>query len=344
VRLEGQLVAFERGATDPARADQAKRAEDAVAKQQADLDRVMAQSRRVGCEGRGFFSLFSGQPAQCTQINAQIDQMRANLDRALADLQRAQGGSADRDGQRRALLVALGQNDCGPQYRQYANQGSGGGFFETLFGPGPGASASIFNPNGPGAATGDTYRTLCVRTCDGFYFPISYSTSSSRFADDERTCQRLCPASEVTLYTHRNPGEDVPQAVSLSGQPYTALPNAFAFRKAFNPACTCKAANQTWAEALKTLNDQTVETGDIVVNEERAKQLSLPQFDAQGKPIRQPARPSAQAKGNAAKPAAAPVAAAATAKSADDDADTDAPKKPVRAVGPTFVPNSERTR
>ncbi|MGA9083760.1 MAG: DUF2865 domain-containing protein, partial [Pseudolabrys sp.] len=23
---------------------------------------------------------------------------------------------------------------------------------------------------------GGTFRTVCVRTCDGFYFPISYST------------------------------------------------------------------------------------------------------------------------------------------------------------------------
>jgi hypothetical protein len=335
VRLEGQLAAFDRGGADP-RADQAKRAEDAVGKQQVDLDRVVAQSRKVGCEGRGFFALFSNQPAQCTQINAQIDQMRANLDRALADLQRAQGGNADRDGQRRTILAALGQSDCGPQYRQYANQG-GGGFFDGLFGPG----ASILSPGGPAVpSSGDTYRTLCVRTCDGFYFPISYSTTPARFADDERVCQRLCPASDAVLYSHRNPGEDVPQAVSISGQPYTSLPTAFAFRKAFNPSCSCKAANQTWADALKALDDQTVERGDIVVNEERAKQLSLPQFDAQGKPIRAPVRPAAQ-KGNAA-PAPAPVAAAA--KKPDDDADPAAPKKPVRTVGPTFAPSSDRTR
>ena len=327
VRLEGQLTAFDRGGNDPARADQSKRAEDAVAKQQADLDRVLAQSRRVGCEGRGFFSLFSGQPPQCTQINAQIEQMRANLDRALTDLQRFQGGNADREGQRRAILIALGQNDCGPQYRTYANQG-GGGFFDSLFGPG-----TVLNPGPAGPASSDTYRTLCVRTCDGFYFPISYSTNPSRFAEDERMCQRLCPAAEAVLYTHHNPGEDVAQAVSIAGQPYTSLPTAFAFRKTFNPTCSCKAANQTWADALKTLDDQSIERGDIVVNEERAKQLSQPQTDAQGKPIRQP-RPAALPKGNAAT-AATPKPATA-AETADDTAEPS--KRPVRSVGPTYLP------
>ena len=43
---------------------------------------------------------------------------------------------------------------------------------------------------------GGTFRTICVRTCDGFYFPISYATSPDRFRDDEQTCQRMCPAAE----------------------------------------------------------------------------------------------------------------------------------------------------
>ena len=54
-----------------------------------------------------------------------------------------------------------------------------------------------------------------MRTCDGFYFPISYSTVPAKFGDDEKVCQAMCPASEVTLYSHRNPGEDISQAVSI---------------------------------------------------------------------------------------------------------------------------------
>src|SRR6185312_12574998 len=33
-----------------------------------------------------------------------------------------------------------------------------------------------------------TYRTVCVRMCDGFYFPISYATGSANFAHDAETC------------------------------------------------------------------------------------------------------------------------------------------------------------
>jgi len=274
LRLESQLAMVDRGAYDPAKADQIKRLEDASAKQQAELDRLGQQAQKLGCQGGGFFALFSGQSPQCGPLNNQIQQMRANLDRSLMDIQRLRGDSGEREGQRRGILAALGQNDCGPQYRQYANSGPGG-FFEQLFG-GPTVA--------PGGPLAGTYRTLCVRTCDGFYFPISYSTVPSKFADDERLCQRLCPATDVALYSYRNPGEDVARAVSTSGRLYTDLPAAFSYRKQYSPACSCRLPGQSWAEALKAgSSDDTVERGDVVVTEERAKKLSLPRFDARSK-------------------------------------------------------------
>src|SRR5689334_3346809 len=79
LRLESQLAALDRGAgIDPAKADQIKRYEDAAAKQQAEVDRLGQQSQRLGCQGGGFFALFSGQSPQCGPLNNQIQQMRAN--------------------------------------------------------------------------------------------------------------------------------------------------------------------------------------------------------------------------------------------------------------------------
>lgn len=327
LRLESQLTAVDRGTSDPGRAEQLKRYEDAANKQQFELDRLIAQSRRIGCEGSGFFSLFGGQPAQCGQVNVQIQQMRANLDRILGDLERLQGGSMDREGQRRAILAALGQNDCGPQYRSAA-VAQPRGFFDSLFGPG-----SIMGPSEPYQSS--TFRTLCVRTCDGFYFPISFSTIPGKFAEDEQVCQRMCPAAEVTLYSHRNPGEDMSQAVSIGGRPYTELPTAFRYRQEVNSACSCRRAGQSWADALKHLDDNTLERGDIVVTDERAKQLSQPKADPQakkvdprtGKPI--PASPPT---------AAAPAAATSSTPAEDKPAETPTEKRKVRTVGPTFYP------
>src|SRR5437016_8717054 len=53
-RLEAQLAAVDRGNADPGRAEQIRRYEEAASRQQAELDRAVAQSRRAGCEGSGF--------------------------------------------------------------------------------------------------------------------------------------------------------------------------------------------------------------------------------------------------------------------------------------------------
>jgi hypothetical protein len=321
VRLEGQLAAIDQGVGDPARADQIRRTEDAIAKQQADLDRTVAQAHKGGCAGQGFFALFSALSPQCGPITSQIQQMRGNLDRLMSDLEQFKNGNTGQEGQRRALIGQLAQNNCGAQYTAAANSWGGPqGFFDALFGGG-----TIVNPGGDGAPSG-TYHTVCVRACDGFYFPISYSTVPSRFPDDARTCQRLCPAAEAELYSFRNPGEDMEQAVSLTGQLYTALPNAFHYRKELIAGCSCRRPGQSWADALKNADDaSTLESGDIVVTDQNAKALSQP------KPQGKPASPAAQT-ASGARPSAA-----ATPSTATPSVGNDASKRTVRIVGPPFL-------
>jgi hypothetical protein len=151
----------------------------------------------------------------------------------------------------------------------------------------------------------------------------------ARFPDDEKTCKALCPAAEASLFTYRNPGEDMTSAVSINGQPYSSSPNAFRYRQEFNPSCSCKAAGQTWSDALKSIDDKAAaeQQGDIIVTEESAKKMS-----------RAPSKPTPAA----ARKGAAPAATTATAP--DDPASTTAAapaasdNKQIRSVGPTFIP------
>jgi Protein of unknown function (DUF2865) len=322
-RLETQLTSLDRGNGDPARAERIKRAEDALNRQQNEVDRLVEQGRRNNCESSGFFSIFSQPPPQCSGINRQIGQQRTALERMQIESEQLNGGTAERAAQRQSLMISLGENNCGAQYRSAALQGQQGGFFDRLFGPGGNNSGGIFS-NTPSGPMGGTYRTLCVRSCDGYYFPISYQTTPERFRDDEQACQRMCPAAEVSLYTYHNPGEEVTNAVSLGGAPYTSLPNAFNYRKALTPACGCRKPGESWANALKTLggNDDTVAPGDVVVTEQNAKQLSLPRTGPDGKPIRRPPA-------NAATPGQ---------PAAQTPADADSTKREVRTIGPTFLP------
>jgi hypothetical protein len=332
-RLEAQLSTIDRGgSSDPGKDEQIRRYQDSAAKQQAELDRVTQQAKRMGCNSSGFFSLFSGQSAQCGPVNSQIEQMRANLDQIMSSLERLRGGGMggfggdERDNQRRSVLTALAQNNCGPQY---ANAATGpGNFLNNLFGNN---NNNNNNPGVPGADMGPqsgTYRTVCVRTCDGGYFPISFATVPGRFPDDEKTCKALCPATEANLYAYRNPGEDINQAVSTNGAPYTALPNAFHFRTEFNPSCACKAPGQTWSDALKSIDDkaEAEQQGDIIVTEESAKKMQ-----------RVPVKP-ASASGKKGAPAAAAAPAAPETQAPPADSTTGATSDKIRTVGPTFIP------
>lgn len=333
-RLVGQLSAIDSGAAggDSAKADQIRRYEEAQSRQQSELERVQNQAKRQGCDSSGFFSLFTGPSAQCGPINTQIQQMRSNLDQITSNLERLRGGGfggSERENQRRSVLMALAQNNCGPQYAGMLRNSGGGGFLENLFGGNnnPGGA-----PMDNGAASG-TYRTVCARSCDGFYFPISFATVPSRFPDDERVCKSLCPAADATLYSYRNPGEDMNQAVSINGQPYAQSPNAFKYRQSFDKSCSCKAAGQTWSDALKNIDDKAAaaQQGDIIVTDESSKKMS--------QPIRAPAAAQKKA-GSVATPANAQplptgTAPAAPAPTADAPASGD---KPIRSVGPTFIP------
>ncbi|MCA1389246.1 DUF2865 domain-containing protein [Bradyrhizobium sp. BRP19] len=336
VRLEAQLAALDRGGGDAAREEQIRRYQDSQAKQQAELDRVTMQAKRMGCDSSGFFSLFNGQSAQCGPVNTQIQQMRANLDQITGSLERLRGGpgaNPERDNQRRSVLMALAQNNCGQQYANAVQQQGGGNFLTNLFGGNNPNNPQAMPPSDLGPQSG-TFRTVCVRTCDGAYFPISFATVPARFADDERTCKALCPAAEAVLYSHRNPGEDMNAAVSIGGQPYTALPTAFKFRSEFNPSCSCKAAGQTWADALKSADDKAAaeQQGDIIVTEESARKMQQQRLN-KGAP--QPA--------NAKKGAApAPATAAAPVATPPADASPASENKPIRSVGPTFLPQQQK--
>jgi hypothetical protein len=356
-RLEAQLQAFDRGGADAARAEQVRKYEDAEAKQRSEIDRQEAAARRLGCQQNSFFVLFSGQPAQCGPINNKIQQMKGNLEQIQTPLEqlRGQAEGDERASQRRPILVALAQNNCGAQYQAAVapTQPRNAGIFDSLFGSrsAPGQPAPDGQPGvgGFSPVPGGTYRTVCVRTCDGYYYPISYNATPAKFAEDEKACKQSCPATEANLYMFRNTGENIDQAVSTTGAPYTALPTAYRYRQTVDPNCSCRHQGESWSQALKNIEDPNIEQGDIVVNEQNARQLSQPRVDAKGKPIKidpraaAPKQPAAAAKQPVAT-TAAPKAPAATGPTslAESPATKEEPDKPdphrkVRSVGPTFI-------
>jgi hypothetical protein len=91
------------------------------------------------------------------------------------------------------------------------------------------------------------FRTVCVRLCDGYYWPISFATTPAGFDRDRYRCESSC-GSPARLYVHRSFGE-VESMVDLQGRPYTNLKTAFLYRSQYDANCKCR--TDPWEEASK---------------------------------------------------------------------------------------------
>ena len=148
----------------------------------------------------------------------------------------------------------MARSGCGGQVAQPKRRG--GGLFD-FFGGGQDDEEQMpqtpiyrsIDPNG-------RYHSVCVRLCDGFFYPIHYSTYGSQLSQDAQTCQSNC-AAPAELYVYRNPGQEIEQAVSLNGSAYVDLPVALRFRKEYVKGCSCKQAeyNPTEIEAANKQAD-----------------------------------------------------------------------------------------
>ncbi|GAB4068384.1 DUF2865 domain-containing protein [Ancylobacter sonchi] len=280
VRLEGQLAQLDRGGGQ-------RDLSAVIGQQQQDVANLSAQVRQLGCDKRGFLIFQPQLPPQCEGLNRRLAQARSTLDRTMIE---ARGERSGNDQQRRQLITALAQNNCGPQYQAALGESRAAAaapqrprnFFEQLFGvprqdpesdEAPSMDAQPLEMETPKSSN---YRTVCVRTCDGFFFPISYSTNANSFASDEAQCQRQCPGTEARLYVYRSSGEDIDNAVSVSGQSYMSLPNALLYKKQYSQACSCRPAGQSWAQALSSETDPTLRKGDIVVTEDTSREMAQP--------------------------------------------------------------------
>ena len=189
---------------------------------------VKSEMDRAGCYERMLiFGRALKRTPRCLGLNARVEDSRRHVERLKA--QRASLGGGGNRRRQQELQRAMQRNGCS------GAPAASGGFFDFFGGPRQEYQTPIYrsiNPNG-------RYRTVCVRLCDGFYFPIHYSTYGSRAASDAQKCQQSC-AAPAELYVYRNPGQEIEQAISLSGSPYMDLPVALRYRKEFVKGCSCK--------------------------------------------------------------------------------------------------------
>jgi hypothetical protein len=300
--------ALAQNAADCARLQQAiasRHASSGADRQRAELARTTALARSLGCDNHKFLFLGSDPPPQCGAINAQI----ATLQASLADAQAREGGGD---------LVARYNAECRNAPAGPSN------IFEALFGgvarlAAPPAwqppsdervepldheeGAPTEEKGGVNAHSGSY--VVCVRTCDGSFFPVSYSGIGSRADGLEEVCRALCPNADMALYSFPF-GGTIEQAASPTGEPYANLPNAGKFQQTYDASCSCRRKGQSWADALADAEAKYGhEKHDIMVTAEKSAEMARPIMDPKAKPVVDPKAKAAAAPAAAALPVAA---------------------------------------
>jgi hypothetical protein len=162
--------------------------------------------------------------------------------------------------------------------------GAAEGLLEFLFGPDPSTQQAAPRPREPGPArraklqgelrfarprdgggvsSDPSVGGFCVRSCDGYYFPLIKSTRATR----QQSCEMACPSAQMEIYD----GSTIETARNRKGQRYSALPRAFAFRDKANGACACNDPRTSQAYFEQSArNDPTLQSGDVIVETDGA--------------------------------------------------------------------------
>lgn len=274
------------------RGGRAEQFAQAAQRQNSELQRTVNYARQLGCDRGGLFNTL---PQECSSVNAQIARMRSNLSQLE---ERAEGGG--NSARRQQLLASIDRAcrvapvEAKPQQQR--------GLFESIFGgaanPPPPQEVPVAQPrrqeptnplntmpdldgrvvdvdaDEEESSGGRRYggsRAVCVRTCDGFFFPVNVLPDGRSGANE--MCQSLCPATETKAYFMSGSGE-IKDAVSQGGEGYGSLANAGKFQTSFDAACGCRKTGQSWAQALKEAEEMLdARKGDIFVTEAKADEL-----------------------------------------------------------------------
>jgi len=248
-------------ANDWVRADQGQtdlpRIDEEIRKFEQIHQSTQAAAERADCYQSLFiFGRSLRRTPRCTALNDKIEDARRQVDRLQEERNFITRGSSRRARQDE-LIDQLARNGCGDQYARESRRRQGiFSWFSNdrdFFEPRRGLETSRIVPYA-------TYRTLCVRLCDGYYYPISYSTLPSHFSSDANACQSGC-AAPAALYVYRNPGEEPEQMVSLQGKAYNDLETAWRYRKEYVKGCSCKVAEFNPDEIAKADGEEKSEAG-----------------------------------------------------------------------------------
>ena len=306
----------------------------AIAEQQSEIAKVRRDLDRFRCRNGSILDFNAPNAGSCDMLSETLARMYDNLavlknhdtpliNRSMSPKRRAQ------------LLDALERNGCNDVPDTPRRAALDAPTYNTSYStedlqpaePPTADEAQIRNLGG--GDRGGNLQTVCVRTCDGGFFPVSSNTSPASFARDAQVCSMMCPGVETELFYHGIGTQEMVDMVSASGgTPYKDEPYAFRFRdpnRKISKACGCNFSgyyrDMMKREASRT-PDETMTPEAPAPKKRYSSVVNIDPAPA--------AKEQATAKVNAPKPIDPPPARP-----------YDPSKNTVRQVGPQFLPDKD---
>jgi hypothetical protein len=124
----------------------------------------------------------------------------------------------------------------------------------------PGPSRRDHANSGVASAQSLASRAVCVRLCDGSFFPVNGVDARG----SEAACARQCPGAPTQVFFRAAGSDQIEGATASNGQAYSALPVAFRYRSTLDNTCTCGARSARETSAA-LFHDLTLRKGDFVM-------------------------------------------------------------------------------
>lgn len=224
-RYQAELVSLNRTGAS------ARQAEAATQRHRDEIERLSAYYRSIGCN-QGF--LFFRPSAECGPIAERMRALQASYQSIASQAYADPAATETRRRQLRAAIEKACDGSTEPELVQTSRPKGG-------------------------------ERLVCVRTCDGAYFPLDSQPKENQ--SNAALCRALCPQADTKVFRASVDG-GIEEAVSESGEPYMKLPHALRYRQSFDPSCSCKKKDESWSQALQKAETLIArKKTDVVVTE-----------------------------------------------------------------------------
>jgi len=124
---------------------------------------------------------------------------------------------------------------------------------------GPGLSRRN-RDNGGAAVQSLSSRAVCVKLCDGSFFPVNGADAHG----SQAACASQRPGAPTQVFFRASGSDQIEDAIASNGQRYAALLVAFRYRSTVDNTCTCGARGAR-ESSVALFHDLTLRKGDSIM-------------------------------------------------------------------------------